>query len=86
MFKYLSIAIGIVLALVGITVIANVGQTTIPDASEAYYNLANGYNATAIGTGATSLATSSTGWLGYLWVLLPFVLIVGLVMRAIRAR
>lgn len=70
--KYLAMALVLVFGLIGLTIFFNVAGSTIPDASEAYYNLANAYNATAIGTGAATLATSSPQWLGYIWVILPF--------------
>lgn len=83
--KYIFIALGLVIGLIGLQMITSVAQETIPDASESYYNLANGYNATAIGDGANSLATSSTSWLGYMWVVLPFALVVGLIVRLFRS-
>lgn len=82
--RTLFVALAMVFALVGLTVWLNVAQSVIPDASEAYFNLANGYNATAIGASANSLATSSTSWLGYLWVILPFAAAVGMIIYAFK--
>lgn len=84
MKRALAVMLSLIFALVGLTMIMNVAQNTIPDASESYYNLANGYNATAIGAGANTIATSSTTWLGYLWVILPFALAAFLITRAFR--
>lgn len=84
--RSIAIMLSIVFALVGLTMIMSVSENTIPDASEAYYNLANGYNATAIGTGANSIATASVNWLGYLWVVLPFGLGAMLILRAFKGR
>lgn len=84
--KYLAIALGIVFGLVGLTVVLNVSQSTIPDASEAFYNLMTGYNATAVGDGAAAMATSAPGWLGYLWVVLPFAMIATILILIFRAR
>lgn len=84
MRKTLFVALGIVFALIGLTVVLNVSQSTIPTASSAYYNLANNYNATVVGTSANSIATSSTSWLGYLWVILPFAMSAGLIIKAFK--
>lgn len=86
MKRVLFTALAMVFALVGLTVWLNVAQSVIPDASEAYYNLANGYNSTAIGASANSLATSSTSWLGYLWVILPFAAAAGMIIYAFKTR
>lgn len=84
MKKALAIMLGLVFALVGITMIMSIAQSTIPDASESYFNLANGYNETAIGTGANNIAVASTTWLGYLWVILPFGLAAYLIIKAFK--
>lgn len=83
--RSIAIMLSVVFALVGLTMIMSVSQNTIPDASESYYNLANSYNATAIGDGANALATTSPTWLGYLWVVLPFGLAAMLITKAFRA-
>lgn len=85
MKKGIGIALAVIFALVGLTMILSVAQSTIPDASSAYYNLANSYNETVVGTGANSIATSSTGWLGYLWVVLPFGLAAMLIVKAFKS-
>lgn len=66
------LALSLVFALIGMMIYLRMGASIIPDASEAYFDLANGFNSTVIGDNANTLATSSTEWLGYLWVILPF--------------
>lgn len=84
--KYLGIALSIVFALVGLVMVLNVSGSIIPTASTAYYDLATTYNASVVGTGPAALATSSVDWMGYLWVILPFALAVGLIVMAFKSR
>lgn len=84
--KNINMTLGVVFAIIGIIMVLSVSQSVIPDASEVYYDLANGYNATAIGAGPAALATSSVNWLGYVWVLLPFGLAAVMLVRAFKGR
>lgn len=86
MKKVLFVALAMVFGLVGLTIWLNVAQSTIPDASEAYYNLANSYNATAIGAGPAALAAKTPNWIGYLWVVLPFAGAIGMILLAMKTR
>lgn len=83
--KTLAVMLAIIFTLVGITMVTSVAQNTIPQAATSYYNLANSYNSTVVGTGANTIATSTPSWLGYLWVVLPFALVALLIVKAFKA-
>lgn len=84
--RNINMTLGVIFAVIGIIMVLSVSQSVIPDASEVYYDLANGYNSTAIGAGPAALAVSSTSWLGYVWVLLPFALAAVMLVRAFKGR
>lgn len=83
--KYLYMALALVFGLIGLRIFLSVAQSVIPGTAAAYYDLANSYNETVVGTSAQTLATTSPEWLGFVWVILPFAAAAMMILKVFRS-
>ena len=71
---------GLIVSVIMLTVLLAVASTVIPTGSQAFYDLSTSLsNATVLGTGAVAFAADMPSYVGWFWVLGPFVLVIGLV-------
>lgn len=78
--KAFSKITGLILGLIGFTALLGVVQTVIPDMSGTFYNTMTSFtNTTHLGSGAVTLAGNAPTWFGYLWVLVPILVAIGVI-------
>lgn len=77
-----GLIVGLILSVVFFTVLLSVASNVIPTGAMAYHSLATAFggNSTIYGSGASSFATNTIAYVGWFWVLAPFILTVGLIM------
>lgn len=80
--------VGLILGLIFLTVLLSVADDTIPTAATAYHNLSDtiASNTDVFGTDAASFAGDTDGYLGWFWVIGPFVMVIMLVLSLFRGR
>lgn len=84
--------VGLVLVLVMMTVLFGVARTVIPTAATSYHNLSDALkgDGAIIGTDAAAFAGDTDDYLGWFWVIGPFVLaillVVGIFLKKGRRR
>lgn len=79
---------GAIVALIFLTVFVSILPDLIETSADSVQTLAEGYtaNATLYGTGASTIGGKIDDWMGYFWVLGPFVLIIGIVVKLFMGR
>lgn len=79
--------IGVLLSLIFLGLLLKIATAVIPQAASSYHTFATSVsgNSTLYGADAAAFAADTPGYLGYFWVLGPFVLvlmlIIGMFMR-----
>ena len=75
--------VGLILALVMLTVLLSVATDTIPTAAVAFHNLSDDLadRSDVLGTDAASFAGDTDDYLGWFWVIGPFVMAIAVPIR-----
>lgn len=77
----------VILTVIMLTVLLSILPSLISISSTASYDLFAGYtNTTVYGTGPVAFAAQVPGLLGWFWVALPFIMIVGAVVGVFKLR
>lgn len=83
-----GVIVGLIVALIMLQVLVGVAEDVIPTAAEDYHNLSDTLaGSTAIlGTDAAAFAGDTDDYLGWFWVLGPFILVLAVVLGVFRGR
>lgn len=83
-----GVIIGLIVSLIMLQVLVGISEDIIPSAAGSYENLSNTLAADTqvLGTDAAAFAGDTDDYMGWFWVLGPFVLVLTVILGVFRGR
>ena len=78
-----NMLLGLIVGIIFIVILVSMSSTLIPTGAVAYHNMSDtlAANGEALGTDAAAFAGNTDSWLGWFWVVGPFILVIYLVIN-----